>query len=56
MRRLVFLAALGVSLLGLSRLLRSALPVAPVRPKFARAMLLATWAAALLLTLADLAG
>jgi hypothetical protein len=53
---LVFLAALGVSLLGLSRMLRGAAPVAPVRPKFARAMLLATWAAALLLTLADLAG
>jgi len=53
---LVFLAALGVTLLGISRMLRSAAPVAPVRPKFARAMLLATWAAALLLTLADLAG
>ena len=53
---LVFLAALGVSLLGLSRMLRGAPPVAPVRPKFARAMLLATWAAGLLLTLADLAG
>ena len=52
----VFLASLGVSFLGLSRLLRGAPPVAPVRPKFARAMLLATWAAALLLTLADLAG
>ncbi|HYV66111.1 MAG TPA: hypothetical protein VE964_07695 [Myxococcales bacterium] len=53
---LVFLAALGVSFLGLSRMLRGAAPVAPVRPKFARAMLLATWAAGLLLTLADLAG
>jgi len=53
---LVFLAALGVSLLGLSRMLRGAPPVVPVRPKFARAMLLATWAAGLLLTLADLAG
>ena len=52
----VFLASLGVSFLGVSRLLRGAPPVAPVRPKFARAMLLATWAAALLLTLADLAG
>jgi len=53
---LVFLAALGVSLLGVSRTLRGAQPVAPVRPKFARAMLLATWAAALLLVVADLAG
>jgi hypothetical protein len=53
---LVFLAALGVTLLGVSRMLRGAVPVAPVRPKFARAMLLATWAAALLLTVADLAG
>jgi small-conductance mechanosensitive channel len=53
---LVFLAALGVSLLGISRLIRQAPPVAPVRPKFARAMLVASWAAALLLTVADLAG
>jgi hypothetical protein len=53
---LVFLAAVGVSLLGVLRMLRGAPPVAPVRPKFARAMLLATWAAALLLTVADLAG
>ena len=53
---LVFLAAVGVSLLGVSRMLRGAPPVAPVRPKFARAMLLATWATALLLTVADLAG
>ena len=53
---LFFLAAVGVSLLGLSRALREATPVAPVRPKFARAMLLAGWAAALLLTVADLAG
>lgn len=53
---LVFLAALGVSLLGVSRMRRGAPPVAPVRPKFARAMLLAAWAAGLLLTLADLAG
>ena len=53
---LFFLAALGVSLLGVSRTVRGAVPVAPVRPKFARAMLLAGWAAALLLTVADLAG
>ena len=52
---LAFLAAVGISLLGMSRLVREAPPVAPVRPKFARAMLLASWAAALLLTAADLA-
>lgn len=53
---LFFLAALGVSLLGVSRTVRGAVPVAPVRPRFARAMLLAGWAAALLLTVADLVG
>ena len=53
---LVFLCAVGLSLLGVSRMLHDAAPVAPVRPRFARAMLLAGWAAALLLTFADLAG
>jgi hypothetical protein len=53
---LAFLGAASVSLFGLSRMLREAPPVAPVRPKFARAMLLVTWAAALLLTFTDLAG
>jgi len=53
---LVFLCAVGLSLLGVSRMLHDAPPVAPVRPRFARAMLLAGWAAALLLTFADLAG
>jgi hypothetical protein len=53
---LVFLCAVCVSLLGISRLLHGAPPVAPVRPRFARAMLLVGWAAALLLTFADLAG
>jgi hypothetical protein len=53
---LVFLSAGCVSLLGISRMLHDAPPVAPVRPRFARAMLLVGWAAALLLTFADLAG
>ena len=53
---LAFAGAVGLSLFGLSRMLREAPPVAPVRPKFARALLLVTWAAALLLTFADLAG
>jgi len=53
---LVFLCAVCVSLLGLSRMLHEAAPVAPVRPRFARAMLLVGWAVALLLTVADLAG
>jgi hypothetical protein len=53
---LAFAASIGVSLLGVSRLLREAPPIAPVRPRFARAMLLVGWSAALLLTVADLAG
>jgi len=53
---LVFLCGVCVSLLGISRMLHGAPPVAPVRPRFARAMLLVGWAAALLLTFADLAG
>jgi hypothetical protein len=53
---LAFAASIGVSLLGVSRMLREAPPIAPVRPKFARAMLLVGWSAALLLTVADLAG
>jgi hypothetical protein len=53
---LAFAAAVGVSLLGVSRALREAPPLVPVRPRFARAMLLVGWSAALLLTVADLAG
>jgi hypothetical protein len=53
---LAFVASVGVCLLGVSRTLREAPPVVPVRPRFARAMLLAGWSAALLLTVADLAG
>ncbi|HWE24763.1 MAG TPA: hypothetical protein VG496_12575 [Myxococcales bacterium] len=53
---LAFAASVAVSLLGISRAMREAPPVVPVRPRFARAMLLAGWSAALLLTVADLAG
>jgi hypothetical protein len=53
---LVFAVSVGVSLFGISRAMREAPPVVPVRPLFARAMLLAGWSAALLLTVADLAG
>jgi hypothetical protein len=53
---LVFAASVAVSLLGASRAMRDAPPVVPVRPRFAKAMLLAGWSAALLLTVADLAG
>ena len=53
---LAFGAAVAVSLLGVSRAMRDAPPVVPVRPRFAKAMLLAGWSAALLLTVADLAG
>jgi hypothetical protein len=53
---LAFLAAATISLVGVSRAAQGTPPVAPVRPKFAKAMLVAGWAAALLLTVADLAG
>jgi hypothetical protein len=53
---LAFVASVGVSLFGISRAMREAPPIVPVRPRFARAMLLAGWSAALLLTVADLAG
>jgi hypothetical protein len=52
----VFAAAAGVSALGVSRAMRGAAPVAPVRPVFARAMLGVSWGVALLLTVADLSG
>ena len=52
----IFAAALAVCALGIVRALQGAQPVAPVRPKFARTMLGLSWAAGLLLTVADLAG
>ena len=49
------LAAISISLVGLGRALQQAPPIAPVGPRFARAMLAAGWIAALLLAVADLA-
>ena len=51
----LFLGALTLCLVGIARAVQQAEPVAPVRPKFARAMLAASWVAALLLTIGDLA-
>jgi hypothetical protein len=53
---LAFAASIAVSLFGVSRAMKGAPPVVPVRPRFAKAMLLVGWSAALLLTVADLAG
>lgn len=52
---LLFAAALLVSAIGVSRAVRGAEPVVPVRPQFARAMFCFSWVAALLLTIGDLA-
>ena len=51
----IFAAALVVGLIGLARALQDSTPVAPVRPKFARAMFAISWLAGLLLTIGDLA-
>lgn len=53
---LLFLAALALSLLGIARAVQDAPPIAPVRPKFAKAMLGLSWVAAALFTVGDLAG
>ena len=53
---LLFLAAFAISLTGLVRAVQGAEPVAPVRPKFAKAMFGLSFLAALLLTIGDLAG
>ena len=50
---LVFAGAVAISLVGLSRVMRDAPPIAPVRPKFARWMFAANWIAALVFTLGD---
>jgi uncharacterized membrane protein len=50
----VFAAAVLVSAFGFFRALQGAQPVAPVRPKFARAMLVLGWATGFLLAIADL--
>ena len=52
---LVFVGAVVVGLIGLARALQESTPVAPVRPKFARAMFAVSWLAGLLLTIGDLA-
>jgi uncharacterized membrane protein len=50
----LFAAALLVSAFGIFRALQGAQPVAPVRPKFAKAMLALGWATGFLLAIADL--
>ena len=53
---LLFIAALAVSLVGIVRAVQDAPPIAPVRPKFAKAMLGLSWVAAVLCTVGDLVG
>jgi hypothetical protein len=50
----VFLGAFIVGLVGLTRAIQGVPPVAPVRPKFARAMFGLSWLAGLLMTISDL--
>jgi hypothetical protein len=52
---LLFVASLAVALIGIARAAQDAAPIAPVRPKFAKAMLALSWAAAVLFTIGDLA-
>ena len=51
----LFLAAATLCLVGIARAVQNSEPIAPVRPKFARAMLGLSFVAALLLTIGDLA-
>ena len=51
----LFAGAAIVALTGLSRAMQNAPPIAPVRPKFAKAMFGLCWLAALLLVIGDLA-
>jgi uncharacterized membrane protein len=53
---LLFVGALGVAMIGIARAVQDAPPIAPVRPKFAKAMFGLSWLAALLCTIGDLAG
>ena len=53
---LLFLASIAVALTGILRAVQDAPPIAPVRPKFAKAMLALSWVAAVLGTIGDLAG
>jgi hypothetical protein len=52
---LLFLASAGLAFVGIARAVQNAPPIAPVRPKFAKAMLGLSWIAALLCTIGDLA-
>jgi hypothetical protein len=52
---LMFAAAVAIALVGITRARRDAPPIAPVRPKFAKAMLALSWVAAVLCTIGDLA-
>ena len=49
-----WLLAAAISAIGVFRAAQSAAPVAPVRPQFARGLLVAGWGAALVLALAEL--
>jgi hypothetical protein len=49
-----WLLALAIAAVGIFRAAQRAEPVAPVRPEFARGLLIAAWGAALVLALADL--
>ena len=50
-----FAASVVVCLVGIGRALQNSAPIAPVRPRFAKVMLAASWVAALLLTIGDFA-
>jgi ABC-type siderophore export system fused ATPase/permease subunit len=52
---MLFVGAALVSLVGILRAVQEAPPVAPVRPRFARAMLVFGWAGALICAIADVA-
>jgi hypothetical protein len=51
---LMFAVAIVVALTGLVRAIQGSPPVAPVRPRFARAMYALSWVTGLLFTLSDL--
>ena len=52
---LLFVGSAIVCLTGISRAMQDAPPIAPVRPRFAKAMLGLSWVAALVLAIGDLA-
>jgi hypothetical protein len=52
---LLFVASVAMALIGIARAVQGATPIAPVRPRFAKAMLALSWAAAVLFTIGDLA-